>query len=90
MEIIILTSIICTLFIVFIFGPLFFAHKLDKKRSSKKKMMKKITRTIADMESEGIYFSEEVKDELRKKREELLCQYSGLPSVRSYENQTKK
>jgi hypothetical protein len=37
------------------------------------------------MESEGIYFSQDVKDELKKKREELVCNYSGLPSVKSYE-----
>lgn len=40
---------------------------------------------LADMESNGIYFSEEIKEELKKQREELLCEYSGLPSVKSYE-----
>lgn len=95
MEIIILTSIICTLFVVFIFGPLLYAHKISggretsskpfKKGKGQKKILKRIDRTIADMESEGIYFSEDVKKELKKQREELLCQYSGLPSVKSYE-----
>ena len=85
MEIIILTSIICTLFVTFIFGPMLYAHKVTEKKSSNKKKLKKINRTIADMESDGIYFSQDVKDELKKKREELLCNYSGLPSVKSYE-----
>lgn len=40
---------------------------------------------LADMHSDGVYFDEEVKEELRKKREENICQYSGLPSVKSYE-----
>ena len=94
-EIVILTSIICTLFVVFIFGPLFYAHKisgetkntskLHKKVKDQKKILKRINRTIADMESDGIYFSEDVKNELKKQREELLCHYSGLPSVQSYE-----
>jgi hypothetical protein len=33
------------------------------------------------MESDGMYFSEEVKEKLQKEREELFCEYSGLPSV---------
>ncbi len=37
------------------------------------------------MESDGIYFPEEVKEELRKHREELHCEYSGLPSVKAYQ-----
>jgi hypothetical protein len=85
MEIIILTSIICTLFVTFIFGPMLYAHKTSKNKSSNKQKLKKINRTIADMESDGIYFSQDVKDELKKKREELVCNYSGLPSVKSYE-----
>lgn len=109
MEIIILTTIICTLFATFIFGPLFYAHRLGKSRTdsgdtkvnliklvnslsknksvskeNKKKMVKVISRTIADMESDGIYFPAEVKEELRKQRNEI-CEYSGLPSVKSYE-----
>jgi hypothetical protein len=109
MEIIILTTIICTLFAVFIFGPLFYAHHVNKSRSvsgdtksnliklinslpadksvsrkNKKKMVKVISRTMSDMESDGIYFPEEVKEELRRQRNEM-CEYSGLPSVKSYE-----
>jgi len=41
-------------------------------------------RTISDMESEGIYFPEDVKEELKRQRDELHCEYSGLPSVQSY------
>jgi hypothetical protein len=109
MEIIILTTIICTLFVVFIFGPLLYAHNLRKPRTvsgdtkvnliklvnslpsdksvsrkNKKKMVKVIIRTMLDMESDGIYFPEEVKEELRRQRNEM-CEYSGLPSVKSYE-----
>lgn len=88
MEIIILTTIICTLFSLFIFGPMFYAHKQVKKKEksiSKKKLLKRIDRTISDMESEGVYFSPFVQQELIKRREELHCNYSDLPSVKSYE-----
>jgi hypothetical protein len=37
------------------------------------------------MENDGVYFSEAIKDELKKQREELNCEYSGLPSVKSYD-----
>ena len=47
-----------------------------------------IKRTISDMESDGVYFPEEVKKELEKKREQLSCEYSGLQSVMSYDNGT--
>ena len=40
---------------------------------------------LADMESNGMYFSEDVKDELEKQREEFYCEYSGLLSVKAYE-----
>lgn len=94
MEIIILTSIICTLFATFIFGPMVYAHKQEEKSTdkvmTKKKILKRIDRTLADMETNGIYFSQEVKDELVKQREELLCNYSGLPSTKSYEQTNEK
>ena len=41
--------------------------------------------TISDMESNGVYFSDEVKEDLKKIREDLVCHYSGLPSVESYD-----
>lgn len=88
MEIIVLTSIICTLFVTFIFGPMVYAHKQVKKKvkpMTSKKVLKRIDRTLADMESDGIYFSKEVKDELIKQREEFHCNYSDLPSVKSYD-----
>jgi ribosome assembly protein YihI (activator of Der GTPase) len=62
---------------------LFNDDKLSKKE--KKNLLKTIDRTISDMESDGMYFPEEIKDELEKQREELYCEYSGLPSVRAYD-----
>lgn len=95
MEIVILTTIICVLFSLFIFGPMLYAHKQVKKKGlpmSKKKILKRINqklsdidRTLSDMESDGIYFSPFVKEELTKQREELHCNYSDLPSVKSYD-----
>lgn len=41
-------------------------------------------RPMADMETDGVYFSEEVKKELDKRKVESICEYSGLPSVLSY------
>lgn len=55
-------------------------------KSDKVKLIKTLDRTIADMESDGMYFSNEVKEKLEKEREELFCEYSGLPSVKSYDN----
>ena len=88
MEIVILTTTICVLFSLFIFGPMFYAHKQVKKKGlpmTKKKVLKRINRTISDMESDGMYFSPFIKEELKKQREELYCNYSDLPSVKSYE-----
>lgn len=51
----------------------------------KKIIHKAVSRTIADMESDGIYFSEEAKDEMKKYRDELNCEYSGLPSPKAYD-----
>jgi hypothetical protein len=48
-----------------------------------------VKRTISDMESDGVYFPEDVKQKLEKKREEMMCEYSGLPSVKSYEVEIK-
>ena len=56
------------------------------KVEDKKLIYKAMNRTIADMESDGIYFSDDVKEELKRQRDELKCEYSGLPSVKSYEN----
>ena len=117
MEIILLTSIVVTLFIVFIvatyreftymasneyvprkqeggpradmvnfMGRLFDNEIASKKLTFKQKdlVYKAMDRTIADMESDGIYFPEEVKEQMKRQREELYCEYSGLPSVLAY------
>ncbi len=39
-------------------------------------------RPLSDMESNGVYFE---RDEVIVVDEEDVCQYSGLPSVKSYE-----
>jgi hypothetical protein len=43
------------------------------------------TLVLSDMESDGVYFPEHIKTELEKQREELLCEYSGLPSPKAYD-----
>jgi predicted Holliday junction resolvase-like endonuclease len=115
LEIIILTTIVSTLFLVFFvlmykeFSKMEkeeYTYKADVKRygrdgiynllerlfdddlqtkSQKVKLFKKIDRTIADMESDGMYFSKDIKEKLEKEREELFCEYSGLPSPKAYE-----
>ena len=55
-------------------------------KGDKKTLIKTIDRTMADMEFDGIYFPEKVKEDLKKKRDELYCEYSGLPSVKSYDD----
>jgi hypothetical protein len=114
LDIIILSTIVTTLFIVFGFvtirelknvdlnstpseeaGPRasmikfvgrLFDEDTNKKRNPRQQAMvySNVRRTIADMESDGVYFPKEVKDKLKKKREELICNYSDLPSVMSY------
>jgi len=116
LDIIILTTIVSTLFVVFFilmykeFSKMEreeYTYKPDVKRygrdrvydllerlfdddltpkSQKVKMFKTIDRTIADMESDGMYFSEDIKEKLEKEREELFCEYSGLPSPKAYNN----
>ncbi len=54
-------------------------------KEEKVKLIKTLDRTISDMESDGMYFSEEVKQKLEKEREELFCEYSGLPSPKAYD-----
>ena len=123
LDIIILTSIVSTLFIVFgilmyrefsnvekngwkydpnakkygrdalfeIMARLFEDEAPKKVRTKISKKDKEIIykamhRTISDMESDGIYFPEEVKEQLKEYREELNCEYSGLPSPKAYQN----
>ena len=115
LDIIILTTIISTLFVVFFilmyrefsnmekngwkYDPnakkygrealfvlmqrLFDEDSIPKKE--KKTIYKAVKRTISDMESDGIYFPEEVKEQLKEYREEMHCEYSGLPSPKAYE-----
>jgi len=113
MEIVLLTSIVVTLFIVFgiatyrefsimsrdgythtkergpraglvnFVGRLFDEQSIPKKE--KKVLYQAMFRTIADMESDGVYFDDDVKKLIIEKREELHCEYSGLPSVKAYE-----
>jgi len=116
MDIIVLTSIVVTLFLVFgiatyremmhmaktpykyvketgpradmvnFVGRLFDNEVSSKKMTFKQKdlVYKAMHRTMADMESDGNYFPDEVKEEMKKQREELYCEYSGLPSVKTY------
>jgi len=98
LEILILTTVITTLFAVFIgltfrelkesekkprqgrksFGPITRLVNLvsiifeddNFSKEEKKKIYKAMYRTIADMESDGIRFSDEVIKELRKAKEE--------------------
>lgn len=116
LEIIILSTIVTTLFAVFIIatyrelskaenetnskpseetGPRanmikfvggLFDEDVNKKRNPRQQALiySNVKRTIADMEIGGVYFPKEVKDKLKEKREELVCNYSDLPSVMSY------
>jgi hypothetical protein len=114
MDIILLTSIIATLFVVFGIGVyrefnimeteeykyqkesgpraglVNFVGNLTSNKSLTKKERKIVynamRRNIADMESDGVYFDENIKEMLKKQKEELHCEYSGLPSVKAYEN----
>lgn len=52
--------------------------------NSQKNESKTLERTISDMETDGVYFPPQIKQELKKRLEELHCEYSGLPSVLSY------
>lgn len=120
LEIIILSTVVVTLFATFIIvtykelanaeniqrpseesGPRanmikfigrLFDESATKKMTNKQKEVyySSIRRTIADMESDGVYFPEEVKEKLKQKREELTCHYSNLPSVISYMDNSEK
>lgn len=59
----------------------FFSKKITAKQHSGKKTY------IADMESDGVYFSDHEKEILEKERENGFCNYSGLPSVSAYSTQ---
>lgn len=112
LDIIVLTSVLSTLFLVFgvvvyrelknidpneteergpradfirFIGGLFdesSVKKMNPKHSAV--LYRQIKRTISDMETDGVYFPKEVKKQLQKKRDEMTCKYSDLPSVMSY------
>jgi hypothetical protein len=114
LDIIILTSVLSSLFVVFGVlmykelssvdentyktskdgGPRVYLMKMmgrlfdDEIPTKERKIIyKAVKRTMSDMESDGIYFPEEVRERLKQYRDELNCEYSGLPSVKSYENE---
>ena len=115
LDIIILTSIVSTLFIVFgilmykefsnmekngyqydpnskkygrdaLFDMMARLFEDEAPKAEKKVIYKAVKRTISDMESDGVYFTEEIKDKLEEYREEMHCEYSGLPSPKAYES----
>jgi hypothetical protein len=115
LDIIILSSIVSTLFLVFMgtvikefikmnknpeigpdnsprtnmikyIGKLFDTPvKNDDEANMRINQYSALQNLIADMESNGVYFPEDVKKELQKKREDLTCEYSGLPSPTAYD-----
>ena len=68
-------------------AKLFEDEKITKKE--KKVIYKAMFRNIADMESDGVYFSDDIKKEIVKQKEEWNCEYSGLPSPKYYESLQK-
>ena len=114
MDIILLTSVIATLFVVFGIavyrefsvmetkpykyqkesgpraGLVNFVGNMASNKSltkeEKEVVYKAMQRNIADMESDGVYFDETIKEIMQKQREELHCEYSGLPSPKAYED----
>ena len=115
LDIIILTSIVSTLFIVFgilmykefsnmekngyqydpnskkygrdaLFDMMARLFEDEAPKEEKKVIYKAVKKTISDMESDGVYFPEEIKDKLQEYREETYCEYSGLPSPKAYES----
>ena len=115
LDIIILTTIVSTLFIVFgilmykefsnmekngyqydpnskkygrdaLFDMMARLFEDEAPNAEKKIIYKAVKRTISDMESDGVYFTEEIKDKLEEYREETYCEYSGLPSPKAYES----
>ena len=113
LDIIILTTIISTLFVVFGIlmykelssvdentyknskegGPRVYLFNLmarlfDDEVPVKERQViyKAVKRTMADMESDGMYFPDDVRAKLKEYREEMHCEYSGLPSPKSYED----
>lgn len=61
-----------------------FADKGNSKED-KANLIKTLERTISDMELDGVRFSEEVKEKMEQEKQDLFCEYSGLPSPKAYE-----
>lgn len=59
------------------------ARLLNRKRKKYKNYMG-AKMYIADMETDGVYFSDEQRRLMEEQRERLFCNYSGLPSVSAY------
>lgn len=68
-------------------SKLFEDEKITKKE--KKVIYKAMFRNIADMESDGVYFDDDIKKEIIKQKEDWNCEYSGLPSPKYYESLQK-
>lgn len=59
----------------------------DPKTNMKEKiaLVESVDRVLADMHTDGVYFTEEVKEKLEYERDKMYCKYSGLPSPKAYE-----
>lgn len=57
-----------------------------KQNEELKEVYKTMQRTISDMETDGMYFPADIKEKINERIKELNCEYSGLPSVASYSN----
>jgi hypothetical protein len=66
-------------------GVLFIIYFIQNLMDNKQENTKIMHRTISDMDSEGVYFTDEDLKRIQKEKEEMYCEYSGLPSVKSYE-----
>lgn len=59
--------------------------KFQLSRKVKERVAYRAThKTPADEETCGVYFSDDIKRELIKNRENSTCHYSGLPSLETY------
>ncbi len=119
LDIIILTSVISTLFIVFgilmykefsniekngyqydpnakkygrdaLFEIMARLFEDETPKEERNIIYKAVKRTVSDMESDGVYFPEEIKDKLQEYREEMHGEYSGLPSPMAYDSKPIK
>ena len=59
--------------------------KGKKQKKQKRELYQSMYRNMTDMESDGVRFSDEDVKRLGEIRKEMTCEYSGLPSMKSYE-----